>query len=134
MEGIRVLIVGEHELLTELIGRALRPLGCSCDCVQDGAAALERSRTEAYDCIIIETCARRANGPHFVGTVRNTGVNGTVPILLVSCHETESETVMREYGVQGHLPKPLLDADTLRNHVSALVCSSALRDSPEPKA
>ncbi|MBI5440658.1 MAG: response regulator [Deltaproteobacteria bacterium] len=122
--------MGEHDFLTELIGRALVRLGCSCDCARNGPKAVGLSRAVKYDAILIETCEQSPDGLEFLRGLREAGVNAGTPVLVVSCHPLDPEEFTREHGVQGYVAKPF-SVETLLERVAALL-GCAVSEEPPP--
>ena len=51
---VRVLVVEDHVALANRIGEGLRDAGFAVDVVHDGAAALERTTSTAYDVVVLD--------------------------------------------------------------------------------
>ena len=103
----RVLVVEDEVNIRELVCLHLRHEGYLCDDVGDGKAALERTRTEPYDLLVLDLMLPGLDGLSLCRAVRNGELNADVPILMLTARREESDKVVGlESGADDYLTKP----------------------------
>jgi DNA-binding response OmpR family regulator len=103
----RVLVVEDEANIRELVCLHLRHEGYVCDDVGDGKAALERTRTERYDLLVLDLMLPGLDGLSLCRAVRNGQLNADVPILMLTARREESDKVVGlESGADDYLTKP----------------------------
>jgi len=103
----RVLVVEDEVNIRELVCLHLRHEGYVCDDVGDGKAALERTRTERYDLLVLDLMLPGLDGLSLCRAVRNGERNTDVPILMLTARREESDKVVGlESGADDYLTKP----------------------------
>jgi DNA-binding response OmpR family regulator len=103
----RVLVVEDEVNIRELVCLHLRHEGYVCDDVGDGNAALERTRTERYDLLVLDLMLPGLDGLSLCRAVRNGETNADVPILMLTARREESDKVVGlESGADDYLTKP----------------------------
>jgi len=103
----RVLVVEDEVNIRELVCLHLRHEGYVCDDVGDGKAALERTRTEHYDLLVLDLMLPGLDGLSLCRAVRNGERNTDVPILMLTARREESDKVVGlESGADDYLTKP----------------------------
>jgi DNA-binding response OmpR family regulator len=103
----RVLVVEDEVNIRELVCLHLRHEGYVCDDVGDGKAALERTRTEHYDLLVLDLMLPGLDGLSLCRAVRNGERNADVPILMLTARREESDKVVGlESGADDYLTKP----------------------------
>src|SRR6185295_16862222 len=90
----RVLVVEDEANIRELVCLHLRHEGYVCDGVGDGAVALERSRAEAYDLMVLDVMLPGLDGLSLCRAVRNGQRNADVPILMLTARREERDKVV----------------------------------------
>jgi DNA-binding response OmpR family regulator len=103
----RVLVVEDEVNIRELVCLHLRHEGYACDDVGDGKTALERTRTERYDLLVLDLMLPGLDGLSLCRAVRNGERNADVPILMLTARREESDKVVGlESGADDYLTKP----------------------------
>src|SRR5580765_111520 len=103
----RVLVVEDEVNIRELVCLHLRHEGYFCDDVGDGKAALERTRAERYDLLVLDLMLPGLDGLSLCRAVRNGERNADVPILMLTARREESDKVVGlESGADDYLTKP----------------------------
>lgn len=102
-----ILVVEDHELVREVIGRQLVALGWSCDLVGDGESALEAISRGAYSLLITDRYMPKMDGIELARRVRSRESAIRVPIVLLTANlpENEQQTFL-EAGIDEVLCKP----------------------------
>jgi DNA-binding response OmpR family regulator len=103
----RVLAVEDDPSIRELMRMHLALAGMDVDEVADGRVALDRTRTEAFDLIVLDVMLPTLDGITVCRAIRSEGVNRATPILMVTARDTEADTVIGlESGADDYLAKP----------------------------
>ncbi len=103
----RVLVVEDEPNIRELVCLHLRHEGYLCDDVGDGTTALERTRAERYDLLVLDLMLPGLDGLSLCRAVRNGAMNADVPILMLTARREESDKVVGlESGADDYLTKP----------------------------
>jgi DNA-binding response OmpR family regulator len=103
----RVLVVEDEVNIRELVCLHLRHEGYACDDVGDGKTALERTRSERYDLLVLDLMLPGLDGLSLCRAVRNGELNADVPILMLTARREESDKVVGlEGGADDYLTKP----------------------------
>jgi len=103
----RVLVVEDEPNIRELVCLHLRHEGYVCDDIGDGTAALERTRAERYDLLVLDLMLPGLDGLSLCRAVRNGAINADVPILMLTARREESDKVVGlESGADDYLTKP----------------------------
>src|SRR5262245_24493188 len=90
----RVLVVEDEINIRELVCLHLRHEGYVCDAAGDGKVALERSRTNPYDLLVLDLMLPGLDGLSLCRAVRNGALNRDVPILMLTARREESDKVV----------------------------------------
>lgn len=125
-----VLIVNDEPDQLTLIGGLLRKAGYSVLTADDGLEGLTLARREKPDLVISDVSMPRMNGLAFCRELRTDGDLKTVPILLISALQKDTETVVAglNAGADDYLEIPF-DSARLVAKVSRLLERSRLEAS-----
>jgi GAF domain-containing protein/CheY-like chemotaxis protein/anti-sigma regulatory factor (Ser/Thr protein kinase) len=114
--ALRCLVVDDEEVVGTVIGDVLRINGHHAVVLQDGAAAIERFRTEPFDVVFTDLAMPGVSGWQVIHAVKV--IAPAVPVFLVTGFGVElSAEERRMHGVEAVLVKPLT-IDTLLNAVA----------------
>jgi DNA-binding response OmpR family regulator len=103
----RVLIVEDDAPIRELVRFHLTLAGFAVTELGDGAAALDRARTTAFELIVLDIMPPGLDGITLCRALRTEGANVATPILMVTARDTESDKVLGlESGADDYLTKP----------------------------
>jgi DNA-binding response OmpR family regulator len=103
----RVLVVEDEPNIRELVCLHLRHEGYVCDSLGDGRAALEQTRAERYDLMVLDVMLPGIDGLSLCRAIRNGETNRDVPILILTARREESDKVVGlESGADDYLTKP----------------------------
>ena len=115
MMGFRILIVDDDEDARILLQRALCKGGfhdVEIDTAADGREALERIAAATPHVVITDVMMPRMNGFELCAVLRAGAATATVPIMIVTALESESDRARGlEVGADDYLTKPILWAD-----------------------
>ncbi len=129
-EDNSVLIVNDEPDQLSLMGSLLHKAGYSILTAEDGAEGLALARRERPDLVISDVSMPRMNGLEFCREIRADSDLKTVPILLISALQKDTESVVAglRAGADDYLEIPF-DATRLVAKVSRLLERSRLEAS-----
>ena len=110
---MKILVVEDNEFSTNLITEMLNSLGVEVVTASDGHDAIlkfERSAKNEFDMIFMDIVMPRLNGNESAATIRMIDREDarTIPIIAITALNSETDRqMMREYGMDGFLQKPL---------------------------
>ena len=114
--GLRVLLVEDNTTNQLVMGTLLQRNGCRVEIASNGAEAVARARTEAYDIILMDLQMPVMDGLQATLAIRAAaGPNRATRIIgLTAAVGTELERQCREAGMDDYLSKPVQRAVLLR--------------------
>jgi CheY-like chemotaxis protein len=119
LEGVRVLLVEDHEDSLETLSSYLRLFGADVLAVKTAYAALEACRKFRPDVVVSDLELPGLDGWGMLGRLRESGC--TVPAVAVSAHSTENDRLRSEKaGYRVHLSKPVTPNQLLTEVRAAL--------------
>jgi DNA-binding response OmpR family regulator len=115
---MRVLVVEDHEVLSQTIGTGLRREGMAVDLVLDGTDALARLAVNRYDVVVLD---RDLPGVHGDDVCRRMAADRREAriLMLTAAGTVEDRIVGLGLGADDYLPKPF-DFDELVARIRAL--------------
>ncbi len=100
----RILIVDDEENIREVVREYCEISGYEADEAADGYEALEKVRTAAYDCVILDVMMPRLDG---FSTCREIKKIAQVPVIMLSARQEEYDKLFGfELGVDDYVVKP----------------------------
>lgn len=109
---MRVLIAEDEKKVCEFIRKALREAGHVVDAFYNGAEALERGRTTAYDVMVLDIMLPGRDGLSVLRVLREHQV--FTPVLLLTARGEVSERIEGlELGADDYLSKPFAMGELL---------------------
>ena len=116
---MRALIVEDDATIADFVARGLREAGFAVDLAADGEAALERTRTQAYDVAIVDLMLPKRDGLSVIDEMRRHAIS--TPVLILSARRSVDDRVKGlQAGGDDYLTKPFAFAELLAR-VQALV-------------
>ena len=130
LEDNSILIVNDEPDQLTLMGTLLRKAGYSVLTAEDGVEGLSLARREQPDLVISDVSMPRMNGLEFCREIRADNELKTVPILLVSARQKDTESAVAglKAGADDYLEIPF-DSARLIAKVSRLLERSQLEAS-----
>ena len=130
LEDNHILIVNDEPDQLTLMGTLLRKAGYSILTAEDGLAGLSLARKEQPDLVISDVSMPRMDGLEFCREIRADAELKTVPILLVSARQKDTESAVAglQAGADDYLEIPF-DPPRLIAKVSRLLERSRLEAS-----
>ena len=103
----RALIVEDDPAIRELLRLHLGLTGYEVEEVGDGRVALERTRGERFDLLVLDVMLPGLDGVTLCRAVRADGPNVATPTLMLTARDGEADTVIGlESGADDYLTKP----------------------------
>lgn len=98
-----VLIVEDDAPTSELMGRALREIGCAVTQAENGRVALERLNEALPDAILLDLMMPEMDGFEFIARMRAESRWRCIPIIVVTAKTLTAEDLARLNGQVQHL-------------------------------
>jgi PAS domain S-box-containing protein len=106
--GCRILVVEDEATNRALIADMLSETGLELDMVEDGLAALERVRGQAYDLVLMDLRMPRMDGLAATRAIRALSDRQAMPIVAVTANATEADRQdCLAAGMNDFLAKPV---------------------------
>lgn len=103
----RVLVVDDEANIRDLLCLHLGLEGYDCALAADGEEALRLAAGQPFDLIVLDLMLPKLDGVTVCRAIRRGGVNGDVPILMLTARHEESDKVLGlESGADDYLTKP----------------------------
>src|SRR5207245_7163235 len=100
----RILVVEGEGASRELLRLHLSLAGFDIEEIGDGAAALERTRSDRFDLIVLDLMLPGLDGITLCRAVRGQGANLATPIMMLTARDSESDKVLGlESGADDYL-------------------------------
>ncbi|MBI1255787.1 MAG: EAL domain-containing protein [Hyphomonas sp.] len=132
--GARVLVVDDAELNREVACEALQELGVIASVAQNGAEAVERLRTEAFDLVFMDGSMPVMDGFEAAAIIRQDEAGRgqrRTPILALTAHVVGSASdAWRGAGMDGVIYKPFTISDIAK--ALDTYCGHLASQPPEP--
>ena len=117
--ALRVLVVDDDEANRLVLERVLTRLSADVSFAVDGLAAVETFETGEFDLVLMDLSMPVMDGYEAIARIRSleaTRAARRVPILVVSCHDQETEiSRAARAGADDHVVKPINPASLLDN-------------------
>ncbi len=113
LEGMRVMLVEDNELNTEIAKFMLEEAGITVSCVENGQLAVEmfqNSEKGSFDVILMDIMMPVMNGLDAAETIRalDRPDAKTIPIVAMTANAYDEDVRRaREAGMNGHIAKPI---------------------------
>jgi DNA-binding response OmpR family regulator len=102
---MRILVVEDDAKMAELLHRGLTGQGHTVEVASDGLKGLEKSRTMAFDAIVLDVMLPGVDGLHVARRLRTCGIR--TPILMLTARDSVSDIVRGlDIGADDYLTKP----------------------------
>jgi DNA-binding response OmpR family regulator len=114
----RILVVEDEPAIAEAVAYALREAGYEVDAVDDGDAALDAARAEAYDLMVLDLLLPGTSGIDVCRALRG---ESDLPIVMLTALDAELDRVSGlDVGADDYVTKPFSVAE-LVSRVRALL-------------
>lgn len=117
----RVLVVEDNPHARNIISRFLSKR-YDVDAVGDSDGALEQAQQQAYDAFVLDIhLGEDSTGVDVLHALRQLPDYASTPAIAVTAYVSdEKESMLREAGFNGYLPKPFFEEDLHRALVGVL--------------
>jgi len=124
----RMLVVDDEPFNRMLLSTTLEELGHETDTAADGAEALEKLRSGAFDLVFLDLVMPGLDGFQVLERMKGSPELRNIPVLVVSSvDEMESVTRCIELGATDYLPKPS-DPVLLRARINGSLAAKRMND------
>ena len=128
-----VLIVEDDGPTSELMGRALREIGCTVTQAENGRIGLERLNEALPDAILLDLMMPEMDGFEFIARVRAESRWRRIPVIVVTAKTLTTEDLERLNGHVQHLVhKGEYSGKAVLAALEELVLRHPQRTSPDP--
>jgi DNA-binding response OmpR family regulator len=116
---MRILVAEDHAMLARSIANGLREEGFAVDLTADGEEALQLTRANPYDCLVLDVMLPSRDGWSILQQLRKNGAQ--TPVLMLTARDAIEDRVKGlNLGADDYLVKPFV-WDELLARVRALV-------------
>lgn len=127
LEGQRILIADDNDLVRELFMGYLQSLGAECTAAKDGAEALQQAQVNRFAAIVLDLAMPGLTGAEVARRLRAVGT--TARIIGVSAHTDAADRAdALAAGMDAFLTKPVELAELGRTLAAAVAPSSSRED------
>jgi CheY-like chemotaxis protein len=129
---LRALVVDDNEDAADLMGEALRLLGCSVQVAHNGASALEAWSAVQADLVLLDIGLPDIDGYELARRLRRSHDGGSTRIVAITGYGQESDRLRsQEAGFSEHLVKPV-DLEDLKGVLLRCGEAGAMHATPPP--
>lgn len=129
MTQTAILLVDDDRELTEVMTEYLGLKGFGVDVALDGAEALQRVASSAYDLIILDVMLPSLSGFEVLKRIRQTL---TTPIIMLTARGADADRILGlELGADDYMPKPFSPGELAARVRAILRRATPASDSPD---
>lgn len=111
-DDIKVLIVEDDMVLSQLLKKKLQKQGINCEITADINTVVDRLEREYFDLLILDLLLPKGNGAEVLIKLRRTG--NEIPVLVLSTLvNPEKKVTLLESGADDYLEKPFVFEELL---------------------
>jgi putative two-component system response regulator len=111
----KILIIEDESDLVRALAMRLEAEGYRTACVTDGLSALDRSREEKPDLILLDICLPGRSGFEVFQQLRQDPATERIPIVFLTARSTvEDRQKARHLGAVDYVTKPFQWADLIK--------------------
>lgn len=109
---MKILLAEDEKAMSDAVAAVLRHFGYTVTAVYDGAAAVEKARETAYDCMVMDIMMPKMDGIEALRAIRQNG-DVTPVILLTAKAEVDDRITGLDAGADDYLSKPFAMGELL---------------------
>lgn len=105
----RILVADDDEILCGVVSFKLEGDGHEVSCVDNGAAALERVRTDAFDVLILDSMMPALSGMEVLKAIKSDPAIAGLPVVMLTARHSQDDIVgALRAGATEYLTKPFI--------------------------
>ncbi len=110
----RILIADDDIILTEMLRFRLEGERHQVVCAADGMAALEATRTQDIDLVVLDSMMPIVGGPEVLAQMKANPATAKIPVVMLTARRSESDVIAAlKGGVDEYLTKPFIPQELL---------------------
>jgi DNA-binding response OmpR family regulator len=103
-ENIKILLVDDDEILSEMLKQFLVAEGCVVDIANDGEEAFRKTQTNVFDIMILDIMMPKLNG---IDTLKRLRIDNSLPVIMLTARGDDLDRILGlELGADDYMPKP----------------------------
>jgi CheY-like chemotaxis protein len=111
LHGARILLVDDDAFSRKIGARLLADLGATVSLAADGREAVERARSEAFDCVLMDVQMPGLDGLQATRLIRAEASLASLPVLALAANGSDEDRARcRAAGMNDFIGKPLVRA------------------------
>lgn len=127
----KVLVVDDEKLIVKGIRFSLEQDGMEVDCAYDGEEAIEKTKENEYDVILLDVMLPKFNGMEVCQQIREFS---NVPIIMLTAKSDDMDKILGlEYGADDYITKPFNILE-VKARIKAIMRRSGVKAQSEQKA
>jgi len=112
IQGARVLVVDDSDINLQIACELLDKIPLVHETASDGEEAVEKIRSNSYDCVLMDIQMPGMDGYTATGMIREGHAYDDLPIMAMTANVmAEDRARTKEAGMQGHVAKPVDPAE-----------------------
>ncbi|MDO9124758.1 MAG: response regulator [Deltaproteobacteria bacterium] len=123
----RILVVGDHKEIRNLLSKFFLLNGYEVDTVEDGETAMKKVKEKGYDLVVTDYMMPKMDGIELIRRLK--GYDPSLSILIISGSGV-GEPFFREVGADAFLAKPL-DLSSMKILVEEILNSKIQISEPD---
>jgi DNA-binding response OmpR family regulator len=126
LTGLKILIVEDDQLLSDLLAKKLVQAGCTPLHAVDGAEGLKRMHTELPDLVVLDILMPGMSGFEVLQQIRRDASFANIPVILLSNLGQEQDIDRgKELGAANFLIKATVTLDEIVDEIRRVRASAA---------
>jgi DNA-binding response OmpR family regulator len=121
----RILVADDDEILCGVVAFKLEAQGYEVTCVDNGAAALERVRSESFDVLILDSMMPALNGMEVLRAIKADPETASLPVVMLTARHSQEDVVgALRAGAAEYVTKPFIPEELIVRVSTALARAS----------
>jgi two-component system sensor histidine kinase/response regulator len=121
IRGARVLVVDDSDINLQIACELLAKVPLVADTASDGQEAVDKVRSEQYDCVLMDIQMPGMDGYTATGLLREDYPFDELPVIAMTANVmSEDRARTREAGMNGHVGKPVDPSDLYQALLDAI--------------
>ncbi len=121
LSNAKILVIDDSKLNRTVIRKTLSELNFSVDEAEDGESGLERSLSEKFDIIFVDTVMPKMDGIDFIKEIKSKKRNDFIPLVLMTGNDDLNAKIKGlNIGADDFLQKPINQKELVARTMSLL--------------